>query len=226
MNQALQKCVTRATWAFTLVELLIVIAVIAILAALLLPALSRSKAVAKGTICVSNLKQIGLGLRMWNNDNGSKYPWQLTSAQGGSQDSPEWVDHFRVCASELATTKILVCPMEKDKQVAADWGTINGLENVSYFAGLTAQDNKPFSLVSGDNNILGGGGGLNPHWNVYLAGSIDAAWDVTVHNERGHILLADSSVQKLKTFGLRDQISEAISGGTTNVVISKPQGVD
>jgi prepilin-type N-terminal cleavage/methylation domain-containing protein len=227
MNETpLQKRVTRVSRAFTLIELLVVIAIIAILAALLLPAISKGKSQASAVACINHLKQLGLGLRMWSSDNNSKYPWQLTSAEGGSSDSPEWVNHFRVCSNELVTTRILVCPMEKEKKVADNWSLLTGLENVSYFVGLTALETKPRTLLSGDNNILGGGGGVNPHWSIYLGGSIDAEWDTKIHNERGHILLPDGSVQKLKSFGLRDQISAALSGGTTNVVISKPQGVD
>jgi prepilin-type N-terminal cleavage/methylation domain-containing protein/prepilin-type processing-associated H-X9-DG protein len=55
---------------FTLVELLVVIAIIALLAALLLPALSRSKASAHRIKCVSNLHQLGLAAQMYWNDNG------------------------------------------------------------------------------------------------------------------------------------------------------------
>lgn len=65
---------------FTLLELLVVVAIIGILAVLLLPALSKAKAQAQSTVCKNHMRQMGQALQMYVHENGSKYPYYLGPA--------------------------------------------------------------------------------------------------------------------------------------------------
>ena len=93
----------RKRRAFTLVELLVVIGIIAVLIGILLPVLGRAQAQARTTACMSNLRQIGIALRAYANDNRDHYPdkvgvgnWSFRRKPGLTEPSdpssyPEWM---------------------------------------------------------------------------------------------------------------------------------------
>ncbi len=86
-NVVFQRC----RRAFTLVELLLVIAIIAILAALLLPALTKAKALSKRVKCLSNERQIAMSWEMYAGDNNDNLVLNGESPVGGDAANKLWV---------------------------------------------------------------------------------------------------------------------------------------
>ena len=91
MRTACSSTAVSLREAFTLIELLVVMAIILILASLLLPSLSGAKGRALETVCVNNLHQIGIGLRIYQDDNESRFPPAVVrpiNPQSGVVDAP------------------------------------------------------------------------------------------------------------------------------------------
>ena len=168
------------------------------------------KAPAHRVNCVSNLKQIGLGMRMWANDHGDKFPWQVSISDTGTL---EFVDtgsvyfHFLAASNQITSPKVLACNDDKKKSRVSEWDKF-GDRNLSYFIGLDADEAKPQSILSGDRNILGGQVSSNRF--ISFNAQSQASWGTDLHKRAGNIGLADGSAHQVTDNGIARQIQAAL----------------
>ena len=193
---------------FTLLELLTVMAIIAILSVMLLPVLSKTKGRSKQIACLSQLKQIGLGFISFAHDHGDKFPFQVSTKDGGTlellqiaQQSGDEVlyafRHFQAISNEVNEPKIFVCPA--DFRTPADTMREMKNDNVSYFLAVTADWSRPDSLLAGDRNISDGESkGSIVKWTAMSK----PVWTRAIHEFQGNLLFAGGHVERTGNSGL------------------------
>jgi prepilin-type N-terminal cleavage/methylation domain-containing protein/prepilin-type processing-associated H-X9-DG protein len=200
MNPNASSCRTRA---FTLVEMLTVIAIISILAALLLPVLDKSEGRAKRIVCVNSMEQVGLAFHTFSNDHNGKYPMAISTNDGGSMEyvqsgfeaGEEFYTsfrHFQMLSSELVFPQTLVCPA--DTRVAST--NFPGLqnENLSYFVGVESTFDKPTTVLAGDRNLATNS--FNQPTILGLGVGSKLVWTWQLHQFKGNVVFADGHVEQ------------------------------
>ena len=121
---------------FTLIELLVVIAIISILAAILLPALSRAREASRRSSCASNLKQLGLVMRMYSGENSGDLPLRCVPYQRPyTLNRSCWssFDSTLVYPEYLTDYHIVLCPSDSEfgqwQDIASIWMPVDSSWN-------------------------------------------------------------------------------------------------
>jgi hypothetical protein len=203
----------------TLFEVGVVIAVLLILALIILPALRDSHGISKAPriTCVNNLKQICLAYRIWEGDNGDKYPMGVSITNGGSMEevaTGNALTTFLVMSNELSTPKILFCPADTTRTMANSFALPIGNSNISYFVGVdVTNDLNPEMILSGDDNLEIGGIPIKSGL-LELPTNAPVAWTAGRHKLAGNFGLNDGSVQQATIYTLQQAFQQ--TGLATN----------
>ncbi len=168
MNQLHRGSKPRA---FTLIELVVVITMLAVIGAMLLPALAKAQSTAQPANCANNLKRIGIAFRLFATDHGGRFPMSVTTNQGGAGD---WLGAsanmlpantfrvFVVLSNELATPKTVKCPSDSGRIAPSNFVAMANLTDfskgakngaVSYFVNPDADESRPLVILAGDRDI-------------------------------------------------------------------------
>jgi hypothetical protein len=173
----------RTARAFTLIELIVIVLTLIVLAVALVCGFVRAGRRASDIYC---------------NNNSTNWPTQVPAAFGGSKElagTGQVFGHFRVMSNELVSPIVLVCPADKAKTAARDFGPNFSDTNVSYFVSIDANENTPQMFGSGDRNLAFQGQPIKPGLFTLTTNNPSISWTKAIHDSHGNICPADGSVQ-------------------------------
>jgi len=215
---------------FTLIEFIVVVAVLVLMALLLMPTGTGDKARPERINCGNNLKQVGVAFNQWAQDHSARFPMQESVTNGGAMElaqSGAVFASFLVMSNELNTPKILWCPAAKRPKANKSFAQGLANSNINYFVGLDAEVSMPQMFLSGDDNLMVGGEpaihgvaikamAVKPGV-LSLSTNTPVAWSEVRHKKQGNAGLADGSVQPFSTAKLREALQH--TGMATNRLV-------
>jgi len=204
------------------------LAVLALLACVTLPALANSRTRSERASCISNLRQIGQAFNTWEASHGDRTPWftpwqeEGVYVAYGSTPLPPWYGlqniawfQYSWVSNELVLPKYLACPSDSSKVVASNWGTDpaggfrhSNFQNKSISYTISLHPKEPGSILAGDRDFgydyLSDtcSAGLAPVRTIQPWQTM-TAWQGTLHEGNGNLLFYDGSVEQVDTAAFR-----------------------
>ncbi len=233
----------RREQAFTKVELLVTIVVIAILSVVAAVATDKARQRAKRIQCINNLKQASLGFRLYPADASSDYPFTSLSRGAAvpagippfdSKNPGELWKLFQSASMDLNSPRIFVCPGDPVRISADSFGT-NGpstefshaaqrLNALSYFASIDANEQYVENIHMGDRYLTRDPEAKTEANTAFLFGQHDVGygstslptlrWISSVHGGGGNATFMDGSGHFLTSAKLREALRK--QGTATN----------
>jgi prepilin-type N-terminal cleavage/methylation domain-containing protein/prepilin-type processing-associated H-X9-DG protein len=146
----------KSGWAFTLVELLVVISVIGLLMGILVPALGKARAVANRTYCMANLRQLGIAMRSYLDGNNDKFPlccaepWKITDTT-----NPDYLPPItKILGYILKEPKVFICKADNTPKPPDNKPYFKKTGNTSYW--FKGRPQPPSSPICYQRDGLGG----------------------------------------------------------------------
>ncbi len=170
--------------------------------------MERATAVA----CMSNLKQIGLGLIMYSEDNKQMFPWQVSTSAGGNAELNEAftpVNIFLGLTNNLRQPHLFACPTDKARAAATNFDNFSNT-NLSYFVSLSAVATGDFNtsrlILAGDRHLSVNNQPVKPGLCLVDSNSTPG-WTRELHEsknllQRGNLLFADGHVVFIRSSDL------------------------
>ena len=200
----------------SLIELLCVIAIITLLAALLLPAVSQVKARARRLQCLNHLHEVGAAFVNFAGDHNGHFPMAVPGRDGGSLELAQSgyhiqgdfyfsFRHFQAASNQLVTPKLLVCAADT-RLPATTFATLSNA-NLSYFIGVNAAFERPTSILAGDRNLTNDY--ATPATLIRLGHNYALRWTAEMHRFQGNLLFSDGHVEEKNTPALVPAASQA-----------------
>lgn len=216
--------------AFTRLELTMILAALALVCLVVLPALANTKSRGDRVVCANNLRLIGRAIHMWMEDPRSMPPWWTPMAEGGTRfhqnQSDVWFN-FAVLSNELKTASILACPSDPQTRVAIDFSNKPGvglfhvtMQNnaVSYWLeldwlavnpGPVREIGVPVGLI-GDRNLrvdrMAASCSSGARNVAEIMFPSTAQWTNGIHGTVGNVLLTDGQVEQVSNSNLAPTI--------------------